>query len=370
MPLNLFYSEMRRDRDILLIITLLLVCIGIIMIYSSSGIYAYENLNDSAYFFKKHLVYVCLGIIIFLLTLMFPYEKLNTYVPILLVLTYIMLILVLIPGIGIESGGARRWLKIGLFHFQPSEIAKLTVIIYLANFVSRKVRLISSFKRGFLPPLLICIGMTGLILLQADLGSALFLLIITVFILIIAGVKIRHLIAVVLSGIPFMYFFIFSIPYRRNRVIAFLNPWNYPQGIGFQLVQSYLAFGSGGFLGAGLGKSKQKLFYLPASHTDFIFSIIGEELGFLGAVTVLILFFLLLIIGFRIILSKSSIFARLLTGGIVFNISLQAIINMSVATGLIPTKGLPLPFISYGGTSLIINIIQVGLLLNISKNAT
>jgi len=291
-------------------------------------------------------------------------------VPLLVIFSYILLVLVLVNTIGIEVWGARRWLRLGFFRFQPAEVAKLVALIYLASFVSRKKILIPSFKRGLLPPMLVCLGMSGLILLQPDLGNAIFLIIITLLILIIAGIKIRYLITMGLVSFPFIFFLIFCVPYRRDRIIAFLNPWDVSRGVGFQLVQSYLAFGSGGIFGVGLGMSKQKLFYLPASHTDFIFSIIGEELGFLGAFVVSALFFVLFFIGFKIALSKTDLFARILALGIVFNLSLQAVLNIAVTTGLIPTKGLPLPFISYGGTNLVVNMAQIALLLNISKNAT
>ncbi len=360
---------MKNYRSILLVIIILLVCIGTIMVYSSSAIYSYESNQDSEYFLKRHLLYIFLGSIIFFLTLILPYKKIKKYLPILIFFTYTFLFMVLIPNIGIEVGGARRWLNIGFFQFQPSEIAKLVFIIYLADFVSRKGMLLNSFLKGFLPPVLVCFSLSALILLQPDLGNAIFLITLTLLILFIAGGRLKYFLVVLLSSIPFAIYFILGTSYRRERIIAFLNPWTNARDIGFQLVQSYLAFGTGGIFGVGLGKSKQKLFYLPASHTDFIFSIIGEELGFLGAGIVLILFFLFLVIGLKIVLKKTDVFARILGLGIIFNISLQAILNMAVTTGLVPTKGLPLPFISYGGTNLIISIVQIGLLFNISKNA-
>lgn len=360
---------MKNDRTILLVVVIFLICIGIVMIYSSSSIYAYEHKNDSAFFLKKHLLYIFFSIIAFFLTLVFPYKRLNFYLPILLIFIYLLLILVLLPGIGVQIGGAQRWLSLGFIRFQPTEIAKLVLIIYLANFISRKQMLFDSFLKGFLLPVLVGFSMSSLVLLQPDLGNAVFLIVITLFILLVAGARIKYFLSVCIASIPFVLFFIFSVPYRRNRIIAFLHPWSNIKDIGFQLVQSYLAFGSGGLFGVGLGKSRQKLFYLPASHTDFIFSIIGEEIGFIGTSLVLILFFLLMFIGFKIIFSKTDKFAKMLALGIVVSIILQAVLNMAVTTGLVPTKGLPLPFVSYGGTNLIMNVIQIGLLLNISKNA-
>lgn len=360
---------MKKERDIILLVVITLICVGMVMIYSASSIYAYEKMGDSTYFLKKHLLYICLGAVLFILTLLFPYKKLRSYLPFLILTTYFLLGIVLIPDIGIRVGGARRWIDLGVIQFQPFEIAKLVLIIYLARFVARKGNMISSFRKGFFPPLVVCFSMAGLILLQPDLGGAIFLIVVTVIILIVAGIDLKYLAGLICASIPAAYFFIYKVPYRRERIIGFLNPWSFPRGCGFQLVQSYLAFGTGGIFGRGLGQSKQKLFYLPASHTDFIFSIVGEELGFIGVAFIITLFITLLICGFKIVFKLTETFPKVLALGIVVNITLQVILNIAVTTGLLPTKGLPLPFLSYGGSNLIINIVQIGLLLNLSKNA-
>ena len=358
---------MRQTRISILIITSLLIAVGVIMVYSASAIYAYEKLGDSLFFLKRHLVFLFIGVVSALLVMRIDYRHFKKYSYALLFTSLLLLVLVLIPGIGHQAGGARRWFRFWLFGFQPSEAVKICMIIYFADALSRKGNEIRRFLSGFLPPALILGTCLGLILLEPDLGTAALIGFVAVIMFFVSGANIQHMVYMGLLALPFLYFAIFKTPYRRNRVIAFLNPWRDPKGTGFQMIQSFLALGSGGLIGVGLGQSKQKLFYLPASHTDFIFSIIGEELGFLGVLSVLALFFALAIQGMRVVAKCNDHFGRLVSLGIVSMITLEAIIHIGVSIGSFPTKGLPLPFISYGGSSLVFHMIAIGILLSITR---
>lgn len=281
----------------------------------------------------------------------------------------ILLILVLVPHIGHETAGARRWFRIGPLNFQPSEFAKIAILVYLADFLSRKEKSVKSFMYGYLPPIMVLGLVLGLVLLEPDLGTAIAVSVVSVLMLFVGGVNTIYILASMLASIPVLYFLLFRVPYRRKRMVIFLNPWSDKRGAGFQIIQSFIAIGSGGLFGVGLGQSRQKLFYLPASHTDFIFSIIGEELGFLGAAAVVVLFMLFVWEGMKITFSAADNFGKLLSMGLVSLIALEAAINIGVTAGVLPTKGLPLPFISYGGTSLIFHLTAVGLLLNIARSS-
>jgi len=337
------------------------------MIYSSSGIYAMQELGDKLYFLKRHVLFLCVGVGLALGTMSIDYRILQKYAKPILMGTLLLLIMVLIPGIGKESYGARRWFSVGSFYFQPSEFAKLSMLIYAADFLSRKQNKIRNFIKGFLPLMLVTGIIAGLILKQPDLGTA-FLIGSVVFILIfIAGGRKKHMACLGVLALPVFYLFVYKVPYRWRRIITFLDPWQDSQGAGFQLTQSQIALGSGGLFGVGLGKSLQKLFYLPAAHTDFILSIIGEELGFIGSFTVIVLFICFIWQGARIAKRTMDPFGYYMAIGIVAMIGLQALINIGVSIGALPTKGLTLPFVSYGGSALVVNMISVGLLLNISR---
>jgi cell division protein FtsW len=298
---------------------------------------------------------------------MIDYRKIQPYARHLLVFSLILLLFVLIPHIGKESYGARRWFKLGMFNFQPSELAKLAVIIYTADFLSRKKHQIHSFIHGFLPPILMMGAACLLTVKQPDLGTTVEMAVVVLGMLLIAGAKLRHLLFIALAALPLVIYLVVKEPYRMARIIAFLDPWQDSQGIGFQLTQSQIALGSGGIFGVGLGHSQQKLFYLPAAHTDFILSIIGEELGLVGTLSVIILFIMFVWIGIRIIRQIHEGFGYFMSIGIILMLGLQAMVNVGVSIGAFPTKGLPLPFISYGGSALIFHLIAVALILNISK---
>lgn len=348
-------------------VSVILICIGVVMIFSASSIYAWEKYKDSFFFLKRHLSFLVIGLFLTFLVMSIDYRKFRRFAKPLLIFSLFLLVLVLIPGISREVSGARRWFRYKFISFQPSELAGMAIIIYIADFISRKDKVIKTFLRGFLPPVCVLGLCTLLILLQPDLGTALAIGAVVFIVLFVSGVRASYLLSIILVSLPMLYILIFSVPYRKMRILSFLNPWLDPKGSGFQIIQSQIALGSGGIFGVGLGHSKQKLFYLPAAHTDFIFSIIGEELGLIGTLGVIILFMIFIQQGLKIIKHASDKFGYFLSLGLVSMISLKAIINVSVSCGLLPTKGLPLPFISYGGSSLIFDMLSLGLLLNIGR---
>jgi cell division protein FtsW len=277
------------------------------------------------------------------------------------------LALVLIPGLGHKVSGARRWFRFGWLSIQPSEVAQLAVIVYLSDLLTRKRGQLQNWIYGVLPPVIVLGATLGLILLEPDLGTAVALGLVALGLLFIAGIPPKVVAAMGLSAIPAVIGLILIKPYRVRRILAYLNPWADPEGAGFQLIQSLVALGSGGLFGLGLGESRQKLFYLPAAHTDFIFAVIGEELGFVGVSMVLILLWLLVWYGLRIALCSPEPFGVFTGIGIALLLALEALVHIGVTAGAIPTKGLPFPFISYGGTALIVNLVSVALLLNLSR---
>jgi cell division protein FtsW len=359
--------KMRGMRNSIFLIFMILIGIGIIMIYSASAIYAYARMGDSLYYLERHLMYLALGFAMMLVTMAVNLNTVKKYAKPILIFSVLLLILVLIPHIGKEAGGARRWFKLGPVNFQPSELAKLTMILYMADLMARKKELAKSFWHGFVPPMLTLGFVVGLILLEPDLGTAVAISVITLIILYASGVRPAQILAFILASIPVLYMLVLGKAYRRKRILAFLNPWADRRGTGFQIIQSFVALGSGGLFGIGLGQSKQKLFYLPASHTDFIFSIIGEELGFVGTASIVILFMCFVWQGMKVVFKAEGYFEKYLSLGVISLIALEAIINIGVTAGALPTKGLPLPFISYGGSGLVFHMAAVGLLLNAAK---
>lgn len=359
---------MRNIRVSILVTVTILLAIGTVMIYSSSGVYAYERYNDNLFFLKKHIIFLCIGILAAFAAMTVDYHLIQRFAKVILFVSIILLALVLVSPFGVETSGARRWFRIWRFSFQPSELVKLSLIIYLSDVLSRKGPYINNLIYGFLPPLAASVLILGLILLQPDLGTVIAMGSVVFILFFLAGVKTRYLLSVIAASIPILYLAICKVSYRWKRILVFLNPWKDPRGSGFQIIQSFLALGSGGIFGIGLGMSKQKLLYLPASHTDFIFSIIGEELGMLGTASVTILFMVLVLQGMRIASKAEDSFPRFLSLGIVSLIAVEAIVNIGVSTGALPIKGLALPFISYGGSSLIFHMIGIGLLLNVARN--
>ena len=358
---------MLSARRGLLVVTSLLVALGVVMVYSSSAIYAQETYGDAGYFLKRHLIYLGIGLAGFVAALGVEPGRLRRWAKPLMALALLLLLLVLIPGIGHRVSGARRWFKLAWFSFQPSELAQLAVILYMADVLTRKRGLLKDFFQGVLPALVV-LGLTvGLVLAEPDLGTSVAIAVVAVLILFLAEVDWKILVPMFLSAIPAVALLIIAKPYRVRRVLAYLNPWADPEGSGFQLIQSLVALGSGGLLGVGLGESRQKLFYLPAAHTDFIFSVVGEELGFVGTTAVLVLLGLLCWYGLRLALQAPDGFGFLVGLGIISLLALEALVHVGVSTGAIPTKGLPFPFVSYGGSSLIANLVSMGVLLNVAS---
>lgn len=361
----------RRAPDFWLYVPVIVLAgIGVVMVYSASSIVAADRYGDAAYFLKRQLVWVGLGGVAMLLAQRIYYAALRRFTPLLLLLALAALILVLVPGIGRVAGGARRWISLGgPLSVQPAEAAKLVLTLYLANFLTVRADGLRDFRRGVLPPLLITGLMFGLILLQPDLGSAMLIGMVTFIMLFVAGARLTHLAGLTALGISGVLVAILGEEYRRRRLLAFLDPWADPQGAGFHIIQSLLALGSGGVLGVGLGNSRQKFFYLPERHTDFIFSILGEELGLVGTGAVIAMFALFAYRGFRAARRAPDQFGALLAAGITTMILIQAVLNIGVTTGVLPITGVPLPFLSFGGSSLLFTMIAAGVLLNISQYA-
>lgn len=358
---------MRNLRLSLAFIVIILLCIGVVMIFSSSGIYALQEMGDTCYFLNRHLMFLFLGFMAGMTVMSFDYRLLRKWAKPLLIISFFLLVLVLIPGIGKSSYGARRWFRIGPINFQPSELAKLAVMIYAADFLARKKSKVADFWNGFIPLMMVLGVFALLIVKQPDLGNTVLMASIVLIMMFVAGADLKQIGILGLLAAPVLYFLVAKVPYRLARIMAFLDPWQDSQGAGFQLTQSQIALGSGGLFGVGLGHSMQKLFYLPAAHTDFILSIIGEELGLVGTLCVIGLFAAFIWQGVRIVKRTTDPFGYFLGVGIMSMMSLQAVVNIGVSIGAFPTKGLPLPFISYGGSALIFHLIAVGILLNISR---
>lgn len=354
--------------NILLIATLMLVGIGIVMVYSASAIIAEDRFNNEYFFLKRQALFAFISIVIMFIVTRIDHQFYKKTAYIILAISIVSLILVLIPGIGLKIGGSTRWFRIAAISIQPSEFAKLGLIIYLACSLSKKDKNIKTFSVGVLPHLIITGIILSLIMLQPDMGTALCLGAIMFTMLFASGVRLSHLSLIVISASPVIYFLIINKAYRLERWMAFLNPWKYPTDSGFQVIQSLCAFGSGGIFGRGLGDGKQKLFYLPEPHTDFIFSVIGEELGLIGVLFIISIFSVFIYRGIMIAIRSSDLFSVYLALGITTLIGLQAVIHLGVTMGLLPTKGITLPYISYGGSSLLTNMIALGILLNISSH--
>ena len=303
-------QALRRARTLLFGSAGILTAIGIVMIYSASAIYAYDQKGDSAYFLKRHLVYVLVGAALGLAAFTADLTMLRRNSKRILTGMLVLMVLVLIPHVGTATGGARRWFKWFGFSFQPSEFLKIALILYLSDFLDRKREYLADLRHTVLPALAVLGLCSGLVFLQPDLGTAVTLAVVALLLFFAAGFRLRHLGTIVLAALPVLCYAMLAKPYRRKRILAFFHPWDDPRGVGFQIIQSFLALGSGGLFGVGLGRSQQKLFYLPESHTDFIFSIIGEELGFLGTSSVVLLFMVFLFAGMVIVFRSKNYFSH------------------------------------------------------------
>ena len=347
-----------------------LVSVGVVMVYSASAIVSADRFRDAHVFLRKQLVWALLGFGCLWGAMAVDYRRWRRAVLPLLAVSLALLVLVLIPPFGQEVNGTRRWFRWGPLSLQPAELAKFALVLYLAAFLEKRREEVQNFWRGLLPPLLLAGTMAGLVVVQPDLGNSLTVVALAFGLLFLAGARPRAMALVAASAGPLIAAAILMAPYRLRRFMAFLDPWADPQGSGFQIIQSYLSLGSGGLWGQGLGESRQKLFYLPEAHTDFIFAIIGEEMGFLGAVVVVALFACLIWRGLRVGLRAPDPFGAYLAVGLTTLVAAQTVVNLGVVTGLLPTKGLPLPFISFGGSALLTAMLSMGVVLNISQHTS
>ncbi len=357
---------LRQLRQLMLVIITALVGIGVVAVYSASSMASEATYGGSLHFVTNHVVALLSGLVLGLGCLMIPTQGLRRGAKWFLLVS--MLLLVLVWMFGQEVGGAKRWFRVGRWSVQPSEFAQLALVLYLAELLARNEAVIRDFWRGMAPALLTTGLMAGMVLIQPDLGTAIAMGAVALLLLVVAKARWSHVLGVMAVAAVALVALIAGEEYRRRRILAFLNPWEDPRGIGYQILQSYFALAGGGLVGAGIGASLQKLFFLPSAHTDFIFAIIGEELGLIGTTAVLALFALFLMCGFRIAMSIEDRFRKYLVCGLVGMIGLEAMVNLGVVTGVLPTKGLPLPLISYGGTSMVMNLIACALIFNTSRD--
>jgi cell division protein FtsW len=352
----------------LLFPVLFLVGIGIVMVYSASSALAMKKFGADDYFLKKQAVFALVGICMLVLGRHVPYRAYRPLAYPLLAIALALLVAVLVSPLGVTAGGSSRWLRLGPLRFQPSEFARFALIVYMAYSLDRKADRIKDFSIGFMPHVVVLGAVALLILKQPDFGSAVILAALTWLMMFVGGVRVLYLgSSCVLLGLAGFYL-IHQAGYRARRLLSFLDPWQYSSDAGYQIVHSLMAFGSGGWWGAGIGKGYQKLFYLPEPHTDFIFAVIGEELGRAGVLGIIGLYLLIVWKGIRIARQAPDLFGCYLAVGLTAALGLQICINMGVTLGLLPTKGLTLPFLSYGGTSLVLNMATIGILMNISAS--
>ena len=359
---------MKKNRPILLIAVIILSIFGVIMIYSASYVWAEYKFNDPYKYLKTQGMFLIAGYIVMYIVSRINYNKYKKLANIIFGICFVLLILVLIPGIGSIRNGSRSWFVIGSFGIQPSEFAKLGLIIFTSKYLSNNQKEIRDIKKGVLPIFGVLLLIFALIMLQPDFGTGVVIVMTIVVLLFISGVKMNFFIKLGLVGLVGVASLILIAPYRIKRIVSFLNPWTDPLGSGFQIIQSLYAIGPGGLLGLGFGNSIQKHFYLPEPQTDFIFSIISEEFGFMGVLIVSLLFITIIVEGFKIAMKCEDLFGKYLAFGITFGLAFQTLLNLMVVVGLIPVTGVTLPFLSYGGSSLLITLCSMGVLLNINKN--
>lgn len=349
--------------------TILLGLIGLLMVYSSSSVWSEYKFNDAFYYLKHQAIFYFLGVgvILFLRNINYNFYQKNANK--LLFICFGLLILVLIPGIGQVRNGSRSWFGIGSLGVQPSELSKIALIIFTAKYLANNEKEVRYFKKGILPILLIIGVFFALIMLEPDFGTAMVIVMTLVSMLFISNIKLSFFGYTGLLGLLGIVALIIVAPYRMSRIISFINPWSDPLGAGFQIIQSLYAIGPGGLFGLGFGNSIQKHFYLPEPQTDFIFAIISEEFGIMGVIILSVLFLTLFINVLKVSMNESDLFAKYLSFGLIMGIIIQAILNICVVIGLVPVTGVTLPFISYGGSSLLVSMASIGIILNISKNS-
>ncbi|HSM92855.1 MAG TPA: putative lipid II flippase FtsW [Anaeromyxobacteraceae bacterium] len=353
---------------ILLFAVVALAAVGAVMVYSASAMTAQQRLGDQFYYLKRQLVAGGIGLALLVAALKLGYRRVAALAYPLLAVAFVLLLLVLVPGIGKVAGGARRWIDLGLLRFQPAEAAKVALVLYLARSLSRKQDRIRLFSIGFLPHAAVTALMAALVLLERDLGTVVIMCMVLFTMLFAAGVQLRWLLGAVILAAPLFWYLVASTPYRLQRFLAYLDPWGHRDGAGFQLVESLLGIGNGGWLGQGLGEGKGKLYYLFAAPTDFIAAVIAEETGLLGVAAVLALYAVLVWRGLRAARRAAEPFGCYVAVGLATLVGAQALVNFAVVFGLLPTKGLTLPFISYGGSSLMTLLGAMGVLLSVSAD--
>ena len=359
---------MKRKLDIPLIITVFLICIyGIVMIYSASSVWAEYKFNDKFHYVLMQSIFFIIGIILMIIVSKVPYKYYLKKSNLILFICFILLILVLVPGIGSVRNGSRSWFGVAGLGIQPSEFMKLALIIFTSKYIYNNPKDMRNVKKGAFPILIVTMLSFFLIMLQPDFGTGTILVMTIVAMLFISGVDFSFFIKIGMLGMVGVCVLIVIAPYRMERIVSFLNPWSDPLGTGFQAIQSLYAIGPGGLFGMGFGNSIQKHFYLPEPQTDFIFSVISEELGIIGIISVSFLFLVIILRSIKISIKAQDNFSKFLTFGIIFQLSFQTLLNLAVVVGLVPVTGVTLPFFSYGGSSLIITLISIGIILNISR---
>ena len=360
--------KLKSDR-VLFTATLLLVCASIVMVYSASALVALERFQQPYLFVTKQALWAVLGLAVLAIAMRVDYRTYRNekFVWALLALVAVMLVGVLFSR---PVNGTRRWFSVAGFGVQPSELAKIGCVLFTALMLEKRRHRIDDLAYSLMPIAIVVGGLVGLILLQPDFGTAMSLLLVVAMMVFAAGLHYKYFIGSVLCALPVLYLVLVSAPYRRRRLMAFWDPWADPLGDGFQIIQSLIAVGTGGIFGRGLMAGVQKLFYLPEPHTDFIFAVVGEELGIIGASGILICFCVIAWRGLRISMRAEDTFGSFVALGLTTMIAVQAFVNMSVVLGLMPTKGIPLPLMSFGGSSLLMNLLGMGVLLNISQHET
>ena len=360
--------KLKPDR-ILSLVTLLLVGFGVAMVFSSSVIVAKEKFGDPNYFSFKQMIFAALGLAVMFVVMKLDYHTYRHPAVVFSALAIVVALMVLVFFLP-SAANTHRWIQLAGFSMQPSELAKLALIFFLAAFLEKRKGKVNDLRFTLIPIAVVVAMLAGLIELQKDLGTAVSLLVISGVLLFVAGLDPRWIAISIIFAAPTVYLLVSRVGYRRDRILAFLNPWDDPLGRGFQIIQSLLAVASGGVIGLGFMEGKQKLFYLPEAHTDFIFAVVGEELGLIGTIAVLVLFAVFLWRGLRTSMRAPDLFGFYLAMGITMMVCVQAFINMSVVLGLLPTKGIPLPFLSYGGSSFVVMLASVGILLNVSQQSS
>lgn len=356
-------------KNYLIFIGMICLCIfGLIMIYSSSYVWSLYKFNDSLYYVKHQFIFFIIGLVVVYILSRFDFHFFYKYSNVILLVAFILLVLVLIPGIGQIRNGSRSWFGIGSLGIQPSELSKIALIIFTAKYLANNEKGLKSVKNGVFPIILIIFLFFGLIMLEPDFGTGMVIVMTLICMLFVSNIKISFFVGMGILGLIGIIGLIIIAPYRMQRIVSFLNPWVDPLGSGFQIIQSLYAIGPGGLFGLGLGNSIQKHFYLPEPQTDFIFAIISEEFGFMGIIVIVSLFFMIFLNVIKISYSCSDLFAKYLSFGLIMGIMIQMILNIAVVIGLVPVTGVTLPFISYGGSSLLISMASIGIILNIYRS--